>query len=105
MVNRNVRISLDPTGEHVLCDPKLTIANVEDTLLFVPEPPDLPFHILFGDPFSANPLHDIEASSPRTLTTEGRFFFKCFATRADGRQVGWFFGENPESGGDVDVRP
>jgi|GEM_PF-4161433 len=82
-------------------------AQVGDTLRFDTIPPGVPFRVeIPGSPFTRKPLLVIKDRRPRVLATEGRFFWKCFMRRAsDKKFVGWFWGENPESGGDVDVRP
>jgi hypothetical protein len=93
---------------HVRCTPKQVDAFVGDTIRFTTGD-TLPFRVVFdGSPFSIVPAIEITDSIDRQLRTSGRFFFKCFVTRLiDGEEVevGWFFGEDPESGGDVDVRP
>ncbi len=93
---------------HALCSPIAKQVNlfVGDTIQFVPDPPNLPFRIEFdGSPFSDVPALVIKDQAPRTLLVPGHFFFKCFLTREDGVEVGWHPGEDPESGGDPDVRP
>jgi hypothetical protein len=84
-----------------------TIAHVGDTIRYDTTPPNLPFRVEFpGSPFRDVPVRVIEDREPRVLAAEGRFFWKCFLQRPrDKKFVGWFSGENPESGGDVDVRP
>jgi hypothetical protein len=82
------------------------IAQVGDTLRYDTNPPGLPFRVEIPDPFKKVPLLVIEDRKPRVLEAEGRFFWKCFMQRPrDKKFVGWFSGEKPESGGDVDVRP
>lgn len=107
MADRLVRLTLVTLVDvmHVECSPKLTIANVDDDLRF--ESTDgFPFRVVFeGPPFGTLPAVEISDGNPRPLRTEGRFFFKCFLTPPGGMEVGWFSGEDPESGGDVDVRP
>lgn len=93
---------------HALCFPvaKQVEMFVGDTIRFVPDPPNLAFRVQFdGAPFSKVPALVIKDQNPHTLLTPGHYFFKCFLTREDGVEVGWFFGEDPESGGDPDVKP
>jgi hypothetical protein len=82
-------------------------AQVGDTLRFDTNPPGCPFRVeIAGSPFTKKQVLVIKDRRPRKLTVEGRFFWKCFLRRDSDKQfVGWFWGENPESGGDVDVRP
>lgn len=84
-----------------------TIARVGDTLRYDTSPPGLQFRIEFpGSPFTDVPVRVIEDREPRELVAQGRFFWKCFLRNPDNNKlVGWFSGEIPESGGDVDVRP
>lgn len=84
-----------------------TIARVGDTIRYDTTPPNLSFRVEFpGSPFTNVPVRVIEDRNPYELVAEGRFFWKCFLRRPDDdKLVGWFFGEVPESGGDVDVRP
>lgn len=91
---------------HALCFPaaKDVPLFVGDSIQFVPDPANLPFRIVFDTPFST-PAFEITDQKPRTLQVPGRFFFKCFMTRGDGVEVGWHPGEDPESGGDPDVKP
>lgn len=92
-------------NEHARCTPKQVNASVDDTIRFTTAGA-APFRVVFdGSPFSSVPAVEITDATDRRLRTSGRFFFKCFVTRPDGLEVGWFFGEDPESGGDVDVRP
>ena len=105
VANQIIRIVL--TDEvHALCFPKHVDLFVGDTVQFVPVPENLGFRVeIDGSPFSDKPALVITDQNPRTLQTPGHFFWKCFLTREDGVEVGWFFGEDPESGGDPDVRP
>ena len=83
------------------------IAHVGDTLQYETDPLGLPFRVeIPGSPFTTEPVLVIEDREPRVLAAEGRFFWKCFVQRPrDKKFVGWVSGVNPESGGDVDVRP
>jgi hypothetical protein len=92
---------------HVVPSSRKTIAKVGDTLQFDTHPEGLPFRVAIpGSPFTKGPVLVIEDRKPRVLAAEGRFFWMCFMQRPhDKKFVGWFSGENPESGGDVDVRP
>lgn len=84
-----------------------TIARVGDTLRFETNPPGLPLQVeIPGSPFTKEPVLVIKDRNPRVLVAEGRFFWKCSLRRpSDKKFVGWFSGEKPESGGEVDVRP
>ena len=84
-----------------------TAVSPDPNLQFDTNPPGLPFRVeIPGSPFTKKPVLVIKDRKPRVLAAEGRFFWKCFLRRAsDKKFVGWFWGENPESGGDVDVRP
>lgn len=92
---------------HAVPSENTTIAHVGDTLRYDTNPPDLPFRVKIpGSPFTKAPLLVITDRNPRVLAAEGRFFWMCFLQRPrDKKFVGWFSGETPESGGDVDVRP
>jgi len=92
---------------HAVPSRKMTIAHVGDTIRYDTTPPDLRFRVEFpGSPFREVPVRVIEDREPHELVAEGRFFWKCFLRHPDNNKlVGWFSGENPESGGDVDVRP
>lgn len=91
---------------HVSCSPKHVDLFVDDAIRYVSDPPGRPFRVVFdGSPFSEEPALEITDQNPRALEVAGHFFWKCFMTRDDGIEVGWFSGEEPESGGDGDVRP
>ena len=92
---------------HAVPSVNVTIANVGDTLRYDTNPPGLPFRVeIPGSPFTEKPVLVIKDRRARVLKAEGRFFWKCFMQRPrDQEFVGWFSGEKPESGGDVDVRP
>jgi hypothetical protein len=102
------RIVLTLTDDlHAVPSVKVTFARVGDTLRYDTNPPGLPFRVeIPGSPFEKEPLLVINDRNPRVLQAQGRFFWKCFLERPrDKKFVGWFSGERPESGGDVDVRP
>jgi hypothetical protein len=91
---------------HALCFPRHVDLFVDDTIRYVSDPPDRPLRVVFdGSPFSNVPALEITDQNSRPLQVAGHFFWKCFLTREDGLEVGWFSGEDPESGGDGDVRP
>lgn len=92
---------------HAVPSSNTTIAHVGDTLRYDTIPPGLRFRVeMTGSPFTKVPARVITDRKPRVLEVEGRFFWKCFVQRpSDKKYVGWFSGEKPESGGDVDVRP
>src|SRR5438874_4579440 len=114
-IEHTIVLELTKDGHHALPSLNQTSAQVGDTLnarvgdtlRFDTIPPGLPFRVeIPGSPFTKDPLLVIKDRKPRVLAAEGRFFWKCFLRRAsDKKFVGWFWGENPESGGDVDVRP
>lgn len=92
---------------HAVPTPQKSIAHVGDTLRYETDPPGIPFIVeVPGSPFTDAPVLVIGDREPRPLVQEGRFFWRCFLRRpSDNQLVGWFYGEEPESGGDVDVRP
>lgn len=86
--------------------PSTSTVRVGDTLRYDTCPPNLRFRVeVPGSPFTEGPTLVIEDRDPRLLVTAGRFFWQCSLQRPDGKFVGWSSGEDPESGGDVDVRP
>ena len=88
---------------HAQCFPGQIIAQVGDTVTYQSgDTPNLPFRVVFDTPFFAVEIKD---SKPLLLSNPGHFFGKCFLTRPDGVEVGWFYGEVPQSGNDQDVRP
>jgi len=92
---------------HTVPSSSHTIAHVGDTLRFDTNPPNLPFRVEIpgGSLFEKVPSLVINDRRPRVLAAEGKFFWKCFVQRpSDKKFVGWS-GEDPQAGGDVDVRP
>ena len=102
-----ISLETDPTGRfHALPkpDPKTIAMNVGDTVIYKPAIPTDQFEVVFdGSPFSPHPFI-IRDSKPLTLLTAGKTFCKCFIIRK-GDRFGWFPDEQPESGGDHDVKP
>jgi hypothetical protein len=91
---------------HAVPVPSKSMVYVGDRLRYDTDPPNLPFRVEVPDsPFTEVPALVIEDRNPRLLVTEGKFSWRCFLQRPDGEFVGWSPGEDPESGGDVDVRP
>jgi len=59
-----------------------------------------------GSPFQTSSGEDITVIPDSTillLQKAGDFFCRCFITLPSGQTVGWFAGENPQSGGDHHV--
>ena len=105
MADHTIVITLTDNIHAVPVPNKLTV-SIGDTLRYDTDPQGLPFRVeIVGSPFTKVPARVIKDREPRVLAAEGRFFWKCFMQHPDGGFVGWFSGEEPESGGDVDVRP
>ncbi len=104
MAEQTITIRLTD-NEHALCFPRHVDLFVGDTIEYVSDPPGRPFRVVFDGPFSTTPLIEIKDEKPRTLRNPGHFFWKCFMDNDEGVEVGWRFGEDPESGGDGDVKP
>lgn len=106
MADHTIVITLTD-GIHAVPNPANLVVHVGDTLRYDTDPPSIPFRVeVPGSPFTDAPLLVIDDREPRPLLQYGKFYWKCFLRRpTDEQLVGWFAGEEPESGGDVDVRP
>lgn len=59
-----------------------------------------------ASPFGNDAPDSVPGGETRTLTVGGIFFCKCFVTPPGNKlEIGWFEGEEPQSGGDHDVKP
>jgi hypothetical protein len=104
MANYPVKITL-VDNRHAVPIPGRIVMHVGDTIQYEIDPPNLGFKVEFDgtSPFASL---TITSGGPHELLTAGRFFCKCFLTKADGVVVGWKADEEPvESGGDHDIRP
>jgi hypothetical protein len=89
-------------GHAVPALPPADDMRVHDTVSY--SSPDGKARVVFdsGSPFGNFTSDTIYDSEVRTLRNSGTFPCKCFITP---HEVGWFAGEQPESGGDHDVKP
>jgi hypothetical protein len=89
-------------GHAVPALPSAGVMQVYDTVSY--SSPDGKVRVVFdaGSPFGNSPLDVVYDSEVRTLQKVGTFRCKCFITP---NEVGWRPNEDPESGGDHDVKP
>jgi len=79
--------------------------KIGDTVVYVTDPPDRPFKVVFQpSPFTGKGSRVIRDSEPRKVSQQGTFRCKCFITGRNGREVGWR-PDAPQSGGEHDVKP
>ena len=103
-----VKITLtDAPDRHVLPVAKVFV-NSRDTLQYVCKQGSV--RVLFDtSPFSDFPgevIHDGEIRKIKVVKAETVFFGKCFVTpTGEAKEIGWSKKKNPDSGGDVVVKP
>jgi len=108
MPHHIVKVTLTgPPDRHVLPVPEVNV-NSGHTLQYVCDEGTV--RVLFDtSPFSDFPgevIHDHEIRMIKKVETEKRFFGKCFVTpTGEAKEIGWSKIKNPQSGGDVVVKP
>ena len=100
MAHHNITINLKD-GHALPALPPEGVLNIGDTVAY--SSPDGKVRVVFdgpnGSPFGSSLPDVVHDSQIRQLQKNGHFSCKCFI------EVGWKQGENPESGGDHDVKP
>lgn len=85
--------------------PPASEMSLGDTVVYVTDPPNLPFRVEFdASPFTREPKLTITDNRSWTVSERGKFFSRCFVTGPDG-EVGWAKNGDLLAGGEHDVRP
>ena len=110
-----IAITLSDNDRAAIPKPRNQTLYVGDTVIYVTDPPNLPFRVEFkaspsadkgqtiASPF-ANEPQTITDSSPHSVIHKGKFECRCFITPNGKEEVGWR-PDAQESGGEHDVRP
>lgn len=103
MSRRTITITLK--NGKALPKPAKQRLKIGDTVVYVTDPPDRPFRVVFQpSPFTGKGSRVIRDSEPRKVSQRGKFRSKCFITSRKGKEVGWAPGAS-QSGGEHDVKP
>ena len=93
-------------GKNAVPEPRNQTLTLGDTVRYVTDPPNRALVTFGASPFSDKPRLTIQDSEPLKVLRRGRGHFrsKCFIVTPEGKKIGWAE-NNPESGGEHDVRP